>query len=277
MIYCPKCGKVLDQKAKFCNACGASLKNVPKENVIETDKKTNKSDYGVMSLIFGIISFLFPVLIPLSIIGLIFGIKENENNAKKNLGIILNTIAIVVFTMIFILFSFFVFLASTDVVERIEEVINEELNEGESYQIVGDSEYGYLNLPSGWTEVVDATKPNVISYEYGSYKISLEIIGGVNTLEEALEKKQKEYSEEPIIYTETKINSYRTYKFETKDDNEYCTDVYVLQTEDNTYHAITVEGYNRNNKYFRLPYDYTYDIDFDIVDEFLMDTNNQTV
>ncbi|MBQ2639990.1 MAG: zinc-ribbon domain-containing protein [Bacilli bacterium] len=114
METCSKCGKKLKKGDLFCGECGTKVgKKVAKKKEEVSKKETKKSNEGlvVASLVIGIIAIIFSavlniLIVPLAILGLIFGIvgKSSKGKGKKIAGIILNSlalfIAIVVFTII---------------------------------------------------------------------------------------------------------------------------------------------------------------------------------
>lgn len=116
-MYCPKCGIQNDSNNNYCKKCGEILEknsvNMNENNCQHynsNEKKSNK--LGVFSLILGIISILtslFPIFIPIGIIGLILGIKSKVKNGICKAGIVLNIIGIAL-TALFIV----ILIISTD-------------------------------------------------------------------------------------------------------------------------------------------------------------------
>lgn len=139
-MYCKNCGKVLNQEEKFCANCGAKVENetsfVVENNIIENNvnqnpevkqnfesqpqtnginlvdvNNTKKSNWKkTTSLVIGIISlvlvFIFQIFtIPLSIVGLVFGIISVKENKKNKVGLILNIISLGLAIPILLLYS----------------------------------------------------------------------------------------------------------------------------------------------------------------------------
>ena len=108
-MYCPKCGTENEQGSKFCSKCGAAMVEGKKE-----EKKKSGEGLGTASLVLGIISLVlsftciifFPIflVIPLALVGLILGIVNKAKKGKKFAGIILNSFAIVISTILCFIF-----------------------------------------------------------------------------------------------------------------------------------------------------------------------------
>ena len=115
-MYCVKCGNEVKDGTKFCTNCGAEIEEAKKEEVkeesltysqnksIETTSnpvvvpeaaKSEGSDgKATASLVLGIVSFVVPCVgFITSIVGLILGICAKKSG-KKTAGIILNSIAL---------------------------------------------------------------------------------------------------------------------------------------------------------------------------------------
>ena len=137
MKNCPKCNAELNDDVVFCTECGETLEvvetapeaevveNAPKAEVVtEAPKKKASLILGIVSLVFGVLALpghLIGGLIPfigflitgasgfgtfvsfvVSIVGLIFGVKETKAGGKK-IGLILNIAALVLAVIVFIL------------------------------------------------------------------------------------------------------------------------------------------------------------------------------
>ena len=101
-MFCTKCGDRLKSDAKFCTKCGAKIEQ----------NKTN--GYAIVSLVIGFISlflcFTISVfVIPLAIIGLIFGLACKEKCSEKKAGIIMNVISIIIPIVILIVIILLLF------------------------------------------------------------------------------------------------------------------------------------------------------------------------
>lgn len=119
-MFCVKCGKELKKGTKFCTNCGTEIKEI-KEKKTDDDKLTysqnksiettsnptpvanatpvnanpNSDGKATASLVLGIVSFVVPCVgFITSIIGLILGIISHEKSGKRTAGIILNSIAL---------------------------------------------------------------------------------------------------------------------------------------------------------------------------------------
>ena len=99
-MFCIKCGTKNDENTQFCVNCGNKL---DQNNINDKTNSTAKSDgLAITSLVLGIISIVIPCVLPLAIVGLILGIISKSKTGVKTAGIILNIIALVLFTMLII-------------------------------------------------------------------------------------------------------------------------------------------------------------------------------
>lgn len=120
-MYCTKCGSPNAEGTKYCTSCGNELNNsnfnqqfnngnvnnlnsnVPNNQIYNNQniaqKNNNDNKYGKTSMILGIVSIstslIFSVFIlPVSIVGIVLGAKS-KNDSKGIVGIVLNSISIV--------------------------------------------------------------------------------------------------------------------------------------------------------------------------------------
>lgn len=137
-MYCKNCGNELKENEVFCGICGnrvivdntpntlqssnlnIGLQNTNQQNYncpqqgFNNNQNFNKNDNNLkntISLIIGIISlvlvFIFQIFtMPLSTAGLIIGISALRENKKYKIGLILNTISLVLAIPIFIFFLY---------------------------------------------------------------------------------------------------------------------------------------------------------------------------
>ena len=131
-MFCVKCGKEVKKGTKFCTNCGAEIEEAKEEKkeekltysqnkAIETTSNptpakvetTSTGDgKGTASLVLGIVSFVVPCVgFITSIIGLILGICAKKSG-KKTAGIILNSIALGLIIIGWIVLYSFGYLAS---------------------------------------------------------------------------------------------------------------------------------------------------------------------
>jgi len=112
-MYCKNCGNNLNQGEKFCTNCGTRIDNIQNQqgsiNNINTQIKSSWKN--TVALVIGIISlvlvFIFQIFtIPLSIVGIVFGILSLKNNKKHFVGLILNIASLVLAVPILIFYSF---------------------------------------------------------------------------------------------------------------------------------------------------------------------------
>ena len=82
-MFCPKCGKEIAEDAVICIGCGRELKSSAK-----SERKTEKPWSTDKMVLFGIFSFLLPVI---GIAGGIYGLVRDE---KRKQGATLLTLAL---------------------------------------------------------------------------------------------------------------------------------------------------------------------------------------
>ena len=108
MKFCPECGSKLRKNAATCKECGKNLKEDKKTEVKKTSKPKERKGLVIASFVIGIVALIFSLLInilvlPLAILGLVFGIVGKAPRGKKIAGIIMNSIAIVLSIIVLIL------------------------------------------------------------------------------------------------------------------------------------------------------------------------------
>lgn len=136
-MFCKNCGNELKQNEVFCGMCGSKViidntsnisqnsnLNMHDQNISQTNydysqqsssnnQNFNKKDNNwknVASFVIGVVSFvlvfIFQILtMPLSIVGLVFGILAIKENKKYKIGLILNIISLVLAIPIYMLYS----------------------------------------------------------------------------------------------------------------------------------------------------------------------------
>ena len=107
MNFCPKCGEKVRKNATSCKNCGKNFKE-KKTEVKKTSKPKERKGLVIASFIIGIVSLVFALLVnilvlPLAILGLVFGIIGKAPRGKKIAGIIMNSIAIALSIIVLIL------------------------------------------------------------------------------------------------------------------------------------------------------------------------------
>lgn len=136
-MYCKNCGNELKENEVFCGRCGNKVVidntsnisqnsnlNMNNQNISQqsynysqpsfnNNQNFNKKDNNwknTVSFVIGIVSlvlvFLFQILtMPLSIVGLVFGILAIRENKKHKIGLILNIISLILAIPMFMLYS----------------------------------------------------------------------------------------------------------------------------------------------------------------------------
>lgn len=111
MRFCENCGDKVSTDDKFCSKCGKVQKidvNKEKPKNIKVTKTSSSEGLGVVSMVLGIISFVFSFIInlfivPVALIGLTLGIVNKASGGKKVSGIVLNLISIFISITVFII------------------------------------------------------------------------------------------------------------------------------------------------------------------------------
>ncbi len=62
-MFCTNCGNKLDENACVCVNCGVLVRNRSENRVVRPKKKANTKTLGGVSVIFGIISLIFSILL----------------------------------------------------------------------------------------------------------------------------------------------------------------------------------------------------------------------
>lgn len=62
-MFCMNCGNRLDENAYVCVNCGVLVKNRCENKMIRPKKKVNSNALGVVSIIFGVTSFVFSLML----------------------------------------------------------------------------------------------------------------------------------------------------------------------------------------------------------------------
>lgn len=134
-MFCNKCGNNMNDNDKFCNNCGSpidSYDNTISDSSIsmisKKQRSSQKDNYGLISLILGILAILLVFIYPafnilIAIIGLVFGIISKTKDTKKTIGIILNSISIAI-TIILIIIGIFAIIFGLSNSEFINDLYN---------------------------------------------------------------------------------------------------------------------------------------------------------
>ena len=95
-MFCKNCGKEIKEGEKFCRECGTAVDGTAQPITPNSNGTVPmKKGLAIASLVLGICSFIFGwFLLPLPIIGLILGIVQKGKCGEKTTGIILNSIAL---------------------------------------------------------------------------------------------------------------------------------------------------------------------------------------
>ena len=264
-MFCIKCGAKIEEGNKFCMSCGNSVEaqktkveNINSGNVStnRTSSKEDNSNKGLASLIIGIVTLFIPIL-PLSILGLVLGIKESHKDGKRIAGIILNTISLIISVFIAIIIGLAIYFVVED--SRYDYDYYDEYDDYYDYyshnQVIGNDIYGYLVIPNNWYKFVDVEANTSVQYSYlNQYIVSLNVVNEKITLEEAATNMETNMNKEaPCSKKETTIGKYKAYVISTQYSDGIYLDAYLLKAEDGIIHYIAIEGPDNKNDYFKIP------------------------
>ena len=109
-MFCPKCGKQVDDNATYCSSCGQALNQpaeqesnvskLAKTELVAVDK--NAKNGFILGLV-SIIAWLFPLLgYPVTICGIVFSVKGLKSYSKKTMAIIGLVLSIIFLLVTFI-------------------------------------------------------------------------------------------------------------------------------------------------------------------------------
>ena len=141
-MKCRVCKSDINAKDEYCRVCGTIIKE--KTNTVNKSLATSSIILGILSITVGVI------FVPLGIIGLVLGICEKEKCPERTLGIVLNTIGVVI---TIIVWSFFLVL-SVGPSKYIRE-FKEELKYNDV--VIDDDSFLEYRLPNGKT-ILDVMK-----------------------------------------------------------------------------------------------------------------------
>ena len=95
-MFCPRCGKAVDDGATFCSGCGNPLQPVNKE--MKNDKSLGLGIAALVLGIVGILAWIIPIIgLPVGVVALILGIMglKKSNKGMSIAGIVLGIICLV--------------------------------------------------------------------------------------------------------------------------------------------------------------------------------------
>lgn len=106
-MFCPNCGKQVEDNDSFCPECGCNLKN-PKftqdtatANTQKFDINKHGSNEGLTAMICGIVSFILPLFIGfvLAILAIDWGKKNTRSKSENDYGNVAHIIGWVSFAL----------------------------------------------------------------------------------------------------------------------------------------------------------------------------------
>ena len=231
-MFCNKCGNKMNDNDKFCNNCGSPIDNL--DNTVSNSsismnlkkqKSSQKDNYGLISLILGIIAivlvFIYPVFnILIAIIGLVFGIISKTKDIKKTIGIILNSISIAITIVLMIIGVFAIIFGLSDS-GIINDLYNEFDNSNSNNYIAGTwncKTMDGLGTADEYTVTMKLNKNN--TFVFGAYgDLTNNHAGGTYTYEEEKEKNEDVNNKYKYFYLKLNGNA-NDYIIDGKNQNK---------------------------------------------------------
>lgn len=140
-MYCTNCGGKIEEGSRFCTNCGNSCFSGNNNGGTNNTKESISLVFGVLSFIF----FWFPILsLVFAVIGIVFGIKFKNESGKFAKGIIFSGIGILL-SILMIVCSIFVtsyFISSEKGLDYIIEEYGEYFDDNNSFDISGNDWIG---------------------------------------------------------------------------------------------------------------------------------------
>lgn len=272
-MFCRKCGSSVPDGYNFCNNCGEPINSVNiniNNNIPNKNNKSNTTLFIILGVVGGII-FLGIIIVVASI--LLFSSNSSSNkmvceSTKGSITIRYNNYELIGYNSKGMSYDFDEqneYAKKIGVDKYLEEfnewftsntdgecVINNKSLKKDNVLLIGDANYGYLEIPNTWKKFYDVDNNDSIQYTYDN-----QFIVSLNYFKETKFTAQqyasnymynKKNSSEVTNVTGEKVkigknNSYDAYKISMyyPKDNVYLI-TYLFDAEDNKVHYIAVEG-----------------------------------
>ena len=163
-MNCNNCGEKNNNNSKFCSKCGHSLEV---GTIVNADPGRDKA---LASMIIGIISLLVgAAFLPLPIVGLVLASSYKGKCTEKTVGIVLNTISLIIGILAIIFIIIFFVLFGTAIVngafDRVDlgEVITSEMYDKDAWESYDYNRISEIvnydtSLNGNWKSYVDQDK-----------------------------------------------------------------------------------------------------------------------
>lgn len=168
-MYCRRCGALLGEGYNFCKVCGTGVDELGAQlnsslgrervntyqNNIQGNLNNKPGSKSLVSLILGVISIVgscvvYIFIIPVAIIGLIFGIIDKQKSSTRTVGILLNILSIVV-AIVIVVVAFFLFVLFERDTYNDDDYFSDNDNYGSNETTIYDDEfYDAWNSLSNW-------------------------------------------------------------------------------------------------------------------------------
>lgn len=256
MKICSKCGTQNQEGVNFCTNCGGSLINdennqnvVVQENNMDVNQQFQNENMNMQNQ-----ESQINVTIP-------------EQKKKSKLPIILLIVfgALILFVgliiAVIVIFSAVGYKKISNEKTNIIEDIKEEVKEEETIvdgKRIGSEKLGYVTVPNDWVEFTDVDNPNVFQYSNraGQYIVTMNSANS-RALPESVVSEMAEYVESEgakASYKTITINKYDGYVVNALYDSGTYIDIYfLLDSDTNTVHYISIEGPDNTSEYFDIP------------------------
>ena len=230
-MNCKKCNSPLPEGSKFCSKCGEQFET---ETVIEEVEKLEVE----------------PEINQIPVV------EKKKSKAPLIIGIVAGLLIIGI--LIFILVK--IVLPSS--VNNASAANGQNISDNKEYMVIGNKDYGYLELPGTWYKFKDVEENDALQYTKDSvWIVSLTTIDTTynqtaeNIANAALYNKQYGTEEvEDATIAKTKVASYDAYEVYGyyPYDNIWLVE-WFFEPGDGKIHYISLEGPEYNEIYFNIP------------------------
>ncbi len=133
-----------------------------------------------------------------------------------------------------------------------------EISSSNKNQKVGNSEFGYITIPSNWTKFYDPDAPKTLQYSFGaSYIVTLYAVDTKELSADAYAQStaygMKQENAQNVTGATVTIGKYTAYQVYGKYSDGKWLVCWHFEAEDGKTHYISVEGADASSEYFKIP------------------------